>query len=104
MPITVIMMHPMRTTVTLDAEAERLLKDAMRRHGHSFKQALNRAVIRGLAGLDADGDEIAFEVRASPMGLRTGHDPASLNRLNDDLEAEAFLALSARLERRAGNG
>ena len=93
----------MRTTVTLDPEAERLLKDAMRRHGHSFKQALNQAVIRGLAGLDAGIDEAPFEVQASPMGLRTGQDPASLNRLNDDLEAEAFLELSARLGRRGGD-
>lgn len=85
--------------MTLDPEAERLLKDAMRRHGHSFKQALNRAVVRGLAGLDEDGEERPFKVEAKPMGLRTGQDPASLNRLNDDLEAEAFLALSERLER-----
>lgn len=89
----------MRTTVTLDPEAERLLKEAMRRHGQSFKQALNQAVVRGLAGLDADGDEAPYELRASPMGLRTGQDPAALNRLNDDLEAEAFVELSAQLER-----
>ena len=92
----------MRTTVTLDPEAERLLKDAMRRHGQSFKQALNQAVVRGLAGMDADADETPFELQASPMGLRTGQDLASLNRLNDDLEAEAFLNLSAQLERRTG--
>ena len=94
----------MRTTVTLDPEAERLLKDAMRRHGQSFKQALNQAVVRGLAGLDAETDETPFKVQASPMKLRTGLDPAALNRLNDDLEAEAFLELSARLERDAEQG
>ena len=92
----------MRTTVTLDPEAERLLKDAMRRHGQSFKQTLNQAVIRGLAGVDAYAAEAPFELEASPMGLRTGQDPVALNRLNDDLEAEAFLDLSARLESQTG--
>ena len=94
----------MRTTVTLDPEAERLLKDAMRRHGQSFKQALNQAVVRGLAGLDAGADEVPFEVQAASMGLRSGQDPVALNRLNDDLEAEAFVELSARLARHAGAG
>ena len=38
----------MRTTVTLDADAERLLRNAMRERGVSFKQALNDAVRTGL--------------------------------------------------------
>ena len=94
----------MRTTVTLDPEAERLLRDAMHRHGQSFKQALNRAIIRGLSDVDTDAEEAPFVLRPSPMGLRTGHDPAALNRLNDDLEAEAFLGLTARLEGRGEKG
>ncbi|MCP5156943.1 MAG: hypothetical protein H6983_22390 [Ectothiorhodospiraceae bacterium] len=52
-------MPSMRTTVTLEPEAERLLRTA--------------------------------------MGLRAGHDPAHLNRLDDDLEAQAFVARTARL-------
>ena len=55
-----------RTTVTLDRETERLLKDAMRRHGQTSKQALNQAVVRGLAGMEADADEAPFEVQAAP--------------------------------------
>jgi len=39
----------MRTTVTLDPDAERLLRDAMRERGISFKQALNQAIRDGLA-------------------------------------------------------
>ena len=39
----------MRTTVTLDPDVERLVKDAMRERGLSFKQALNEALRRGLA-------------------------------------------------------
>jgi hypothetical protein len=38
----------MRTTVTLDADTERLLKSAARERGVSFKAVLNDAVRRGL--------------------------------------------------------
>ena len=38
----------MRTTVTLDPDVERLLRDAMRERGISFKQALNQAARDGL--------------------------------------------------------
>jgi len=37
-----------RTTVTLDPETERLLRESMRRRGVSFKQALNDAVREGI--------------------------------------------------------
>jgi hypothetical protein len=38
-----------RTTVTLDADTEALLRQRMRERGVSFKQALNDAVRDGLA-------------------------------------------------------
>ena len=38
----------MRTTVTLDADVERLLRDIMRERGLSFKAALNQAIRDGL--------------------------------------------------------
>ena len=38
----------MRTTVTLDPDVERLLRNAMRERGISFKQALNQAARDGL--------------------------------------------------------
>ena len=92
----------MRTTVTLDPEAERLLKEAMRRRGQTFKAVLNQAVLKGLADLEAGGDETPFELEASAMRLLAGHDPAQLNRLNDDLEAQAFVDLTVRLEEQSG--
>jgi hypothetical protein len=42
----------MRTTVTLDPDVERLIKDAMRERGISFKEALNEAARTGLRGKD----------------------------------------------------
>ncbi|WP_321475249.1 hypothetical protein [uncultured Paludibaculum sp.] len=40
----------MRTTVTLDPDVERLIRDAMRERSISFKQALNEAARLGLRG------------------------------------------------------
>ncbi len=39
----------MRTTVTLDADTERLLRNAVRERGVSFKAVLNDALRKGLA-------------------------------------------------------
>ena len=38
----------MRTTVTLDPDVERLIRNSMREHGISFKEALNQAARAGL--------------------------------------------------------
>lgn len=38
----------MRTTVTLDPDVERLIRDSMRERGFSFKAALNEAARAGL--------------------------------------------------------
>ena len=87
----------MRTTVTLDPEVERLLREEMRRRGQSLERTLNRAVLDGLAGVGRPGDEVPFEVRSSSMGLRAGLDPAAPSRLGNDLETDAFVALTASL-------
>jgi len=42
----------MRTTVTLDPDVVRLLRDAMRERGISFKEALNEAARIGLRGTE----------------------------------------------------
>ncbi len=47
-------------------------------------------------------DEPPFRVEARPLGLRAGIDPARLNQLNDELEVDAFLALTDHL--RQGDG
>ena len=80
----------MRTTVTLDPDVERLLKNAMHRSRQSFKETLNRA-IRAALGTPPDRPAPpAFVIAARPLGLRAGVDPTSFNKLADDLEAEAF--------------
>jgi len=42
-----------------------------------------------------------FLLKARPMGLRAGLDPAGFNHLADDLEAEAFLETTRNLTERS---
>lgn len=78
----------MRTTVTLDKDVERLLKEAMHRTRRSFKETLNRALRAALGPKPAPSDRPAFVVTARPLGLRAGIDPTSFNKLADELEAD----------------
>lgn len=87
----------MRTTVTIDPDVQQLLQDAMQRSRQSFKATLNQAIRRGLADMVPHVDEPPFQVEPRPLGLRAGIDPTRLNQLNDELEADAFLALSDQL-------
>lgn len=83
----------MRTTVTLDADVERLLKEAARKSGKSFKEVLNGAVREGLAAHSKPRPGKPFRVRARNMGLRPGTDPGGLNRLLDDSDFNRFPGL-----------
>ncbi len=93
----------MRTTVTLDADVEQLLRDAMQRRRLSFKEALNQAIRNGLSNsADPRGDDAPFVVRARRMGLRAGIDSGRLNQVADELEAEGFAELSRALSQTVG--
>ncbi len=85
-----------RTTVTLDADVEQRLREAMRRQGKGFKETLNDVLRRGLTS-SPDQESEPFEVEFRPLRLRTGLDPARLRDLDDDLEIEEFLRKTARL-------
>ncbi|MFV2068265.1 MAG: hypothetical protein ACC645_14930 [Pirellulales bacterium] len=90
----------MRTTVTLDDDVEQLLREAMRQTGQNFKQTLNQAIRKGMVGTVLPAEEQPFEVRARRMKLRVGIDPTHLNRLNDELEVDAFLEVARTLRDR----
>jgi hypothetical protein len=86
-----------RTTVTLDSDVEQLLRDAMQRRRQSFKEALNQAIRRGLSDRQPGVSEPPFVVHAHAMGgVRPGIDPLRLNQMADELEADAFVALTTR--------
>ncbi len=80
----------MRTTVTLDADVEQLLRGAVERGRTSFKQVLNEAVRRGLKG-EGDDQIPPFVVEAKAMQLRSGIDPAKIRDLDNELEIQEFL-------------
>jgi hypothetical protein len=81
----------MRTTVTLDKDVERLLREAMHRSRTGFKQALNAAIRAGLGQKSARAAGPPFVLKARPLGLRAGLDPAGFNKLADELEVDALL-------------
>lgn len=84
----------MRTTVTLDEDTERMIRDAMRRTQRSFKVTLNEAIRNGLNRVSERRP--AFRVRARPMGLRTGIDPARMHEHEQEAEEERFLRVTDR--------
>jgi hypothetical protein len=86
----------MRTTVTLEPDVERLLRDAVRRSGKSFKEILNRAVREALGQHSRVRASKPFRVTARRMRLRAGLDAAALNRLVDEVEIEGFVERRAR--------
>ena len=79
-----------RTTVTLDPDVDRLLKEEMRRSGTTFRQALNQAIRRTLAGNFAE-EHRPFKLRPKRLSLRQGVDPAMLQHFEEELEIESFI-------------
>lgn len=87
----------MRTTVTLDRDVERILRETAARTHRPFKKVLNDTLRAGIEQSTGMERSEPFVLKARPMGLRAGHDPAGFNRLADDLEAEAFLETTRKL-------
>ena len=90
----------MRTTVTLDKDVERMLREVMHHSRKSFKETLNAALRSSLGEKPPAARGRKFIVEACPMELRAGIDPASFNKLADELEADAFLKSSRHPGRR----
>lgn len=83
-------MLSMRTTLTLDADAVRLIEAEVRRQSSSFKQVVNDAIRRGLAGGPKTGRPRAKH-RTFPSRLAAGVDTKGFNRLVDELDVEGRL-------------
>jgi hypothetical protein len=78
----------MRTTLTLDADVARLLKEEAHRQRKPFKQVVNDAIRRGLGPLAKAAPVRRYRVVPHVTALRPGIDPASFNALADELEDE----------------
>ena len=83
--------------MTLDRDLERILRETAVRTRRPFKKVLNDTLRGALEGQARMESAEPFVVKARPMGLRAGLDPAGFNRLADDLEAEAFLENTRKL-------
>jgi hypothetical protein len=79
----------MRTTLTLDPDLERRLKDIAHRTRRPFREVVNETLRAGLAerARQSTGGT-PFRVHAYHCGFRPGVDLMRLNQLSDDLEAE----------------
>ena len=86
----------MRTTVTLEPDLAKKVRDLAHRQGLSFKQALNEVIRRGLAPPARQDTRKRFTVQPHDSEFRAGIDPGKLNQLVDQLEVEDFIAKAQR--------
>ena len=87
----------MRTTLTIDDDIGRALKDLSRHAGKSFKTVVNEVLRQGLSsGAKPEPHRKPFKVESARRGFAPGIDPFKLNQLVDELEVEQFLARTVR--------
>ena len=83
----------MRTTLTIDEDVGRALKDLSRHAGKSFKTVVNEVLRQGLtSGAKPEARREPFKVESARRGFVPGIDPFKLNQLVDELEVEQFLS------------
>lgn len=73
----------MRTTVTLDPDVDKLLKDAMHLNKSNFKETLNQAIRKGLNSKGIKRKK--FKVKPFKLELRPGIDETRFNTIADEL-------------------
>lgn len=78
----------MRTTLTLDADVEALLKKRMEERGVSFKEAVNESLREGLGGKPP---REPFRTPTFNLGLKPGIDLTKANQLAAQLEDEEII-------------
>lgn len=81
----------MRTTLTLDPDVAERLKKETQGGRIGLKKLVNEKLRIGF-GIQPQEKRRPFKVTPHASGLCTGVDPARLNQLADELEAEAALA------------
>lgn len=79
-----------RTTVTLDPDAEQIVRRRMRERGQTFKEALNDAIRGGAA---AAGLPTPFRTEVAPMGVSRVNLDRAL-KLAADLEDDELVRKS----------
>jgi len=81
----------MRTTLTIEDDIAKALKDLSHATGNSFKAVTNEVLRRGLTtGAKPAAGLEPFTVVSARRGFRAGIDPLKLNELSDQLQIERF--------------
>jgi hypothetical protein len=75
-----------RTTLTIDDDIAKLVKQEQRRSGESFKSTVNSLLRRGLMNAREKAATKPFEVTPIPMGLPPGLSYDCISKLLDDLD------------------
>jgi hypothetical protein len=83
----------MSTTLTLDPDVERLVRETVEKEQMSFEDVVNDALRRGLK---AGESRAGFRVVPHPSPLQPGIDVRGLNQLAGELEDESVLSKSQR--------
>jgi hypothetical protein len=81
----------MRTTLTLEDDVARLVREAAHRERRSTKEVVNAAIRRALSPSGVGRKRHLFKVVSHPTTLQPGIDPAGLNQLIDEIEVETFV-------------
>jgi hypothetical protein len=86
----------MRTTLTLDDDLAKRLREKSRRSGETFKEVVNETLRRGLRSAEKPSPALPrFVVKSKARGFCAGVDILHLNRFYDELEVEEFLRKEA---------
>ena len=78
----------MRTTLTLDPDVERILRQEMHRTGRSMKAVVNDALRLGLGARSTRPRSPRYRVEPHALGLKPGVDRDRVNQLVDEMEAD----------------
>lgn len=81
----------MRTTLTIEPDVARELKQRMDQTKHSLKRTVNDALRAGLAQTRRAARTAKFRVEPHACGFFPGVDRDRMNQLADQLEVEAAL-------------
>jgi len=80
----------MRTTLTLEDDVARLVREAAHRERRSTKEVVNAAIRRALSPSGVGRKQLVYKVVTHPTKLLPGLDPAKMNQLVDEIEVESF--------------
>lgn len=87
----------MRTTLTLDEDVSKRVRDFMRRRKIGLKAAVNEMLRHSTASAVATSSQATIRITPHRCGgFRPGVDPRKLGQLLDDMDAEAFAAKQTR--------